>query len=295
MRVFFSPIRSLDLFAKRGNPVLLLQLQISTGETENSSVLTRTMGDYQELVILVGVALFLTLGKCSDSCRGENGHAGVPGTSGRDGWPGEKGQKGEPAVKKNDPVDVGVLWNLKGEPGNRGAQGSMGTQGFAGVTGPGGPAGHPGRPGPDGRGQGENSPQQSRSAFSAIRTENSLPRLNQPVTFQRTVVNTMGDFNTATGHFTCRVAGVYYFTFHSVAKVSMCLQIASDGAAPQRLGFCDYHKDRNDQVLSGGVVLKLVAGQKVWLQSFRDQQTDVGDISEKQIIFNGFLLFQDAE
>lgn len=50
------------------------------------------------------------------------------------------------------------------------------------------------------------------------------------------------------------------------------------------------------QVLSGGVVLQLRVGQKVWLESFRDNQRDgdVNDTNEKQIIFNGFLLFNDV-
>lgn len=49
------------------------------------------------------------------------------------------------------------------------------------------------------------------------------------------------------------------------------------------------------QVLSGGVVLQLTAGHRVWLQPFRDEQTDgdKNDIRDKRIIFNGFLLFSD--
>ena len=51
------------------------------------------------------------------------------------------------------------------------------------------------------------------------------------------------------------------------------------------------------QVLSGGAVIQLRAGQKVWLESFRDQQrdTDARDLNDKQIIFSGFLLFSDSE
>lgn len=49
------------------------------------------------------------------------------------------------------------------------------------------------------------------------------------------------------------------------------------------------------QILTGGVVLQLVAGQKVWLESFRDVQTskDLEDKHEKKIMFNGFLIFSN--
>nr|ABV57766.1 C1q-like-2 [Siniperca chuatsi] len=251
------------------------------------------MGGYYGLAVLVGVASLLTTGQCDVSCSGTDGHPGQAGAPGRNGWPGAKGEKGEPAARAEGPVDAGVLLMLKGEIGSRGLQGAMGPKGYRGDLGPAGRPGNPGRPGADGKsiGHGQHALQQAHSASSAIRTDVSYPRYNQPVTYQNTVVNKPGDFNAATGHFTCRVPGVYYFTFHSVAKVSMCLYIATD-APFNKLGFCDYNRNA-DQVLSGGVVLQLAARQKVWLESFRDQQTDPGvrDTREKQIIFSGFLLF----
>ncbi|XP_071349059.1 otolin-1-like [Trachinotus anak] len=253
------------------------------------------MGGYDGLVVLVGVALLLTTGRCDTSCGGTDGSPGVAGTPGRDGRAGMKGEKGEPAVKAEGPVDEVVLLTLKGEMGNRGLQGVMGPKGYRGDLGATGRPGQPGRPGPDGKniGHGQQSAQQGHSAFSAIRTDNSLPRYEQRVTYQTIVVNKPGDFDKNTGYFTCRVPGVYYFSFHSMSKVSMCLRIASD-ALNEKLGFCDYNRN-NDQVLSGGVVLQLTARQKVWLESFRDQQpsTDQRDTRDKYIIFNGFLLFSN--
>ncbi|XP_051270039.1 complement C1q subcomponent subunit C [Dicentrarchus labrax] len=257
------------------------------------------MGGYYGLAVLVGVALLLTTGQCDVSCRGTDGRAGEDGIPGRDGWPGVKGEKGEPAVMSRGPVDPDVLLRLKGEMGSRGIQGVMGPKGYRGELGAGGRPGSPGRPGPDGRslGQGVHSPQQARSAFSVMRNDDSYPRYNQVVTYQTTVVNTPGDFNAATGYFTCRVPGVYYFTFHSAARTSICLRIASE-ALLNKLGFCDYNKNRNyDQVLSGGVVLELTARQRVWLESFEDEQaaSEQRDTRAKQIIFSGFLLFTHQE
>ncbi|XP_045932411.1 complement C1q subcomponent subunit A-like [Micropterus dolomieu] len=259
------------------------------------------MGDYYGLVVLVGVASLLTTSPCDASCSGTDGHAGVQGAPGRNGWPGPKGEKGDPAVMASGPVDVDVLMRLKGETGSRGLPGAMGPKGYRGDLGAAGQPGNIGRPGPAGKSsaQGQNSDQQARSAFSAIRTTTDYPRYNQIVTYQNVVVNKPANFNAATGQFICKVSGVYYFTFHSVAKVSICLYIATD-APYNKLGFCDYNHSKNmhrnqDQVLSGGVVLQLTAGQKVWLESFKDQQIDADarDTREKQIIFSGFLLFSN--
>ncbi|XP_073324365.1 complement C1q subcomponent subunit A-like [Pagrus major] len=253
------------------------------------------MGGYYGLLVLVGVALLLTTGQCDVSCTGTDGRAGEAGIPGRNGRAGAKGEKGEPAVMASGPVDPAVLLRLKGERGSRGRQGLMGPKGYQGEVGPAGHPGLPGRPGPEGKniGQGVHSPQQARSAFSVMRTDSSYPAFNQIVTYQTTVVNTGGVFSAATGHFTCKVSGVYYFTFNSVAKVSICLRIASDPPF-DKLGFCDY-KGNGDQVLSGGAVLQLRVGQRVWLESFKDQQrdTDARDTQDKQIIFSGFLLFSE--
>ncbi|XP_034388041.1 complement C1q subcomponent subunit A [Cyclopterus lumpus] len=256
------------------------------------------MGGYYGMAALVGVALLLTTGQCDVGCRGTDGRAGESGASGRDGYAGAKGDKGEPAVMDDGPVDDGVLLALKGEAGSRGPQAVMGPKGFRGHLGGAGDPGGLGSPGPEGKSIGQGgqlSPQQGRSAFSVIRTDNSYPPVGQVVTFQSTVVNTLLDFDLTTGHFVCRVPGVYYFTFHSVAKVSVCLYIIST-ALTEELGFCDYNRN-TDQVLSGGVVLTLTAGQKVWLQSFKGEQkvSEIRDSQEKRIIFSGFLLFSNPE
>ncbi|XP_018518856.1 complement C1q subcomponent subunit C [Lates calcarifer] len=255
------------------------------------------MRGYYGLAVLVGVASLLMTSQCDPNCAGVDGSAGVAGAPGRDGLPGAKGEKGQPAKMADGPVDPSVLLRLKGEMGNRGLQGVMGPKGFCGDLGTAGHPGQPGHPGPDGKsiGHGQHPSQQARSAFSVMRTDNSYPPYDQRVTYQTTVVNKPEDFNAATGEFICRVPGVYYFTFHSVAKVSMCLRIVTD-AMERKVGFCDHNRN-NDQVLSGGVVLQLAKDQKVWLESFMDQQTSTerNDIREKKIIFNGFLLFANTE
>ncbi|XP_030585546.1 complement C1q subcomponent subunit A [Archocentrus centrarchus] len=261
------------------------------------------MGGNYVLAVMVGVAILLEAVQCDVSCKGADGHPGDSGTSGRDGLRGAKGEKGEPATMAAGPVDLDVLLRLKGETGSRGVQGPIGPKGFRGDLGAAGSPGLPGPPGPDGKGIGQGqhaSHQDAHSAFSVIRTERRYPPYSQIVTYQETVVNINNDVSTATGIFTCRISGTYYFNFQSMAKVSMCLYIAYDDSTdpPQqkKLGFCDYNSKSSQnigQVLTGGVVLNLAPGQRVWLESFRDQQgdNDLRDGNEKKIIFNGFLLF----
>ncbi|KAM6927290.1 complement C1q subcomponent subunit C-like [Xenentodon cancila] len=249
-----------------------------------------------ELALLVGMALLLSTVQCDVSCTGTDGKAGEPGTPGREGWPGVKGEKGEPVVMATGPVDPNVLMRLRGEKGSRGPQGSMGPKGYAGDLGAAGHPGAAGPPGPHGKSIGhsqQSSNQEAHSAFAVIRTSSAYPSYSQKITFDNTVVNTPGDLNANTGIFTCRIPGVYYFTFNSVAKVSLCLGIASD-ALDNKVVFCDYSR-RYEQVLSGSIVLQLAEGQTVWLESVRDQQSDAEarDTREKKIFFNGFLLFSN--
>lgn len=249
------------------------------------------MGASYWLLLLVGGASFLSIIR-GDFCRND-GQPGVKGEPGRDGLPGDKGEKGAPAVLKDSFVSPFDLLRLKGDMGPQGSQGPVGPKGYQGRLGLSGPPGLPGNPGLGGGvqlGQSAGSSQRP-SAFSAIRTSNLYPRIGQRVTFDSTAVNIPLDLNKDTGYFTCSSPGVYYVTFHCFSKASTCLSINSDSIS-DKVGFCDYNRNK-EQVLSGGVVLQLTQGQRVWLESFRDQQldADLRDQQPKQIIFNGFRLF----
>uniref|UniRef100_A0A3B3ZHP4 C1q domain-containing protein n=1 Tax=Periophthalmus magnuspinnatus TaxID=409849 RepID=A0A3B3ZHP4_9GOBI len=247
------------------------------------------MGGSYWLLLLVGGILLLSI-NCGDASCPQDGRPGVNGGPGRDGLPGPKGEKGEPAVYF--PVDQLCLASLSGISGPRGAQGPMGPKGYSGQLGPRGEPGSTGKPGPDGVqiGQGEGFRREYSSTnvlFSVVR-ETRYVQLK----YSAVVLTNPSEFNLQTGVFTCSAPGIYYFTFNSVAKVSMCLAINSN-TLNARLGFCDHNNRNLDQVLSGGVVLQLEAGQQVWLESFREiqQSSDFNDRRDKQVIFNGFLLF----
>ncbi|KAM3837919.1 complement C1q subcomponent subunit B-like [Diretmus argenteus] len=254
------------------------------------------MGGYYGLAFLVGVASLLSTGQCDVSCRGQDGRPGEAGVLGRNGMPGPKGEKGEPAVMAAGPEVGGVLLKLKGEQGSRGSPGIMGPKGLYGDLGHAGPYGEPGIPGPPGVGgmRSNQDTTHTQAAFSVVRTSVSYPAYDQRITFQKANINEQASrVQRVTGVFTCKVPGVYYFVFHSMSKVSMCLRLVSQALGDKKLGFCDYNTRNQPQLLSGGVVLQLAVGEVVWLESFKDQQpaSVLTDNQEKQIVFTGFLIF----
>lgn len=278
-------------FSKKGNLSPLLHFQ--------TSQIATAMGAFNGFAVLVGLTLLLLAASCDASCKGVDGRPGEAGPKGRDGQPGMKGQKGEPAVRVEGPVDPSLLLRLKGDRGNPGPQGPIGPKGFRGELGAPGMPGQPGPPGPEGRNADSGqllSSQMAHSAFSAVRTSSTYPPFTQKITFQTVVVNKYNDFDNNTGIFTCRIPGFYYFTFHSVSKVSMCLALVRD-RDEEKIVFCNINSRRYEQVLSGGVVLELTAQQRVWLESYKGSisQATSSDRNEKQIIFNGFLIFSNSE
>ncbi|KFO14980.1 Complement C1q subcomponent subunit B, partial [Balearica regulorum gibbericeps] len=123
---------------------------------------------------------------------GVPGLPGMPGVPGKDGRDGLKGAKGEPG--KTGPI---------GPPGPPGDPGMMGTAGEPGPMGPPGPQGDSG-----------DYKATLKSAFSAARTVSSYPRRDLPIRFDRIITNEKGHYENRYGRFTCRVPGIYYFTYH---------------------------------------------------------------------------------
>ncbi|XP_061105762.1 complement C1q subcomponent subunit A [Conger conger] len=239
------------------------------------------------LVVLLGLVF------CQDTCRVQDGKPGQTGAPGRDGRFGQKGQKGEAAPWMGTDMKTGV----KGSRGDRGFPGSMGPKGYRGENGQMGMPGIKGAPGPTGHSGGGLEGQQH-SAFSVERTLKNKPNNGVPVTFNTVLADINSDFNIVTGYFTCKTAGVYYFVFHSMSIGNLCLALKSDVLGTESLGFCDFNKNGNTQVLSGGGVLKLSKGEKVWVEPFKEGSNLANHMTNTQsrsIVFNGFLVFSSAD
>ncbi|NWT72266.1 C1QA protein, partial [Prunella himalayana] len=214
-------------------------------------------------------------------CRAPDGKNGSPGAPGRDGRPGQKGDVGEPG--KRNP---GIL-SIKGPKGDAGEPGPPGKPGMRGLPGFPGLAGMPGLPGPPGqKGPAGDVLEHPRPAFSASRL--SPPRAGTTVVFDRIITNQENSYSPQTGKFTCRIPGLYFFTFQVVSSGDLCLSITKNGLGV--VSFCDNNSRGILQVNSGSSVLSLALGDQVSLTTNPARGSSIYSGSEADSVFSGFLV-----
>ncbi|KAM6258738.1 otolin-1 [Spheniscus humboldti] len=227
---------------------------------------------------------------------GEPGGRGAKGERGEGGTKGEKGSKGEMGVEGIQGVD-----GKQGEKGEQGSKGEKGDLGPAGVTGPSGPKGvagskggrgAPGKKGSRGaKGARGDTAKLLRSAFSAGLSK-PFPPPNVPIRFDKILYNDQEDYNPSTGKFNCSVPGAYVFAYHLTvrgrpARISLVARSRKVAKARETL-----YGQEIDQA-SFLTILKLSAGDQVWLEVARDWN-GVYVSAEDDSIFTGFLLYPDV-
>lgn len=215
---------------------------------------------------------------CSYGTAGLPGIPGIPGKDGRDGLKGAKGERGIPAAPESH--------GTKGEKGDSGTKGPAGKNGPLGPPGPGGDKGSSGPKGEVGISGSHKHLHQS--AFTVARSTNEYPSKNSRALFTKVISNKMNDYDTTTGAFTCRIPGLYYFTYHASQTYNLCVIMYLDKV--KKASFCE-HMSSNTQVTSGGILLALEKGQQVWLE-VNDYNGMKGGKMEDSV-FSGFLIFPD--
>ncbi|CAM4716138.1 unnamed protein product [Lepidochelys kempii] len=216
-------------------------------------------------------------GKGEAGIKGEKGSKGDTGVEGIPGMNGQQGEKGEPGSKgeKGDLGPAGVMGPLgpKGNPGSKGARGASGKKGSRGIKGS----------------KGDNS-KVRRSAFSAGLSK-SFPPPNVPIKFDKILYNDQEDYNPSTGKFNCSIPGAYVFAYHMTirgrpARISIVAQNKKIVKTRETL-----YGQEIDQA-SFLIILKLNAGDQVWLEVGRDWN-GIYVSAEDDSIFTGFLLYPD--
>lgn len=132
------------------------------------------------------------------------------------------------------------------------------------------------------------------SAFSATQTNSVVGDEHRALTFNRLKVNIGGDFNPDTGHFRCRVPGVYYFSF-SVGKFPkklLSVILVKNGENVQAIAYDDYRK-KGRKVQSQSVMISLKEMDTVWLLLQQSPQYALYSNAGAYITFSGYLKYPD--
>ncbi|XP_006002127.3 otolin 1b [Latimeria chalumnae] len=263
---------------------------------------------------------------CENGTKGEKGEKGNEGFSGFNGEKGDKGEKGD-IGEKGDPGDLGEKGvqgeigsqgvkgekgdigptgldgvdgtkGADGEKGDLGIPGEKGDTGLTGLVGPPGPKGNPGNKGERGaRGfRGFRGFKGSKGDMTAVQNVafsvglvKPFPPSGVPIKFDKTFYNEQNAYNSLTGKFNCTVSGVYFFSYSvTVRNRSLRLNLMVQGKRVVRSRETLYGQDIDQSSMF--VILKLKAGQQVWLEVFRDWNGMYAS-NEDDSIFSGHLLY----
>ncbi|XP_062843990.1 otolin 1b [Trichomycterus rosablanca] len=223
--------------------------------------------------------------------KGEPGEPGPPGARGDPGPSGLHGMHGNPGIpgERGDPGNNGN----KGEPGSQGPQGP---QSLRGLRGPKGDRGLPGKRGDRGlqgvKGTAGDALGRLRSAFSVgLSPSKSFPPSGFPVRFDKIFYNEENHYDVVANKFNCTYPGAYVFSYQITVR-NKPLRAALVVNGVRKLRSRDTVQGQDIDQASNLVLLRLAAGDQVWVETMRDWNGAYAS-SEDDSIFSGFLLYPD--
>ena len=226
---------------------------------------------------------------------GDSGERGGKGEKGEEGMKGEKGSKGDIGTEGKSGSDG--LPGAQGDPGVKGEKGELGPPGLVGPAGPKGELGSKGVRGSIGKkgsrglkGSKGEVARVPRSAFSAALSK-PFPPPNAPIKFDKVHYNDQGNYSPVTGKFNCSIPGAYVFSYHITVR-----------GRPAQISLVSWNRKqfKSRETLYGHeidqasllIILKLKAGDQVWLEVSKDWN-GVYVSAEDDSIFTGFLLYPE--
>ncbi|XP_072325513.1 uncharacterized protein [Scyliorhinus torazame] len=184
---------------------------------------------------------------------GMPGAAGASGSAGTAGWPGQQGYRGAPGASGAN--------GRNGSPGRKGLTGITGGRGPMGPIGPTGPMGDKGDRGP----MGPSGPD-TRLALTAFSTvyNGGTSAAPGPIVWHRIIFNADGDFQSNTGTYLVRIAGIY--RFHYILQVYsrnayVVFKVNDNTVWSTFQPFNSFY-----EVASAGILIRLRHGDRVWLE-----------------------------
>lgn len=132
-----------------------------------------------------------------------------------------------------------------------------------------------------------NQERRTRSAFTVQYNVRVHPPANTPIKFPKVIYNEDGDYDCETGLFTCKVPGLYYFSFQmQIYHKRLYVKLKHNSSTV--LEWFDQFDGRDEDIASGSSLLKLKSGDIVYLELLPDHEGLYGNA-----VFNGFLLYPD--
>ncbi|XP_072019797.1 uncharacterized protein [Amphiura filiformis] len=225
---------------------------------------------------------------------GNPGSHGIPGIPGSQGLKGEKGDIGQGLKGQSGDLGQKGERGLTGEPGAKGDEGIMGLQGLTGqqgIMGLQGQKGNQGQVGVKGD-QGEAGTSYTAppmSAFSARKTSiRHISSGTEVITFEAEDLDVGNDFNPSTGVFTCRIQGLYYFSFSFYPDDDYDCHIYLDQNDVHKAKIYKSGLNGSYLIHSQSVILSLQVGDEVKLVVANP--TYIMDSEDLTNIFNGYLI-----
>ncbi|MBN3312874.1 C1QRF factor, partial [Atractosteus spatula] len=187
------------------------------------------------------------------------------------------------AARGEHGVVVPLSTGAPGPPGPVGPPGKVGPRGYPGLPGVPGMAGQPGPPGVPG------TATRPRIAFYAALSE--LFTQQDVLKFTDVITNLGADYSPASGKFTCRVPGVYFFSYHILkdgeqmwADLMLNNQVYASSTAQDASSKFD--------TAANSAVLQLKAGDEVYVKLDGGQVMKDG-AQGRYSTFSGYLLYED--
>eukprot|EP00064_Thunnus_orientalis_P022293 superscaffoldBa00007394_g22485 len=115
------------------------------------------------------------------------------------------------------------------------------------------------------------------------------PSADKTLVFKRVFSNTGSGYSQDTGIFTAPVNGLYYFSFSTYGYNTHVMGAILMKNGARQISTYDNHSDDGSDSSSNAVVLKLVAGDEVYMELWDDGR--VFDNHNAHTTFSGFLLF----
>lgn len=126
------------------------------------------------------------------------------------------------------------------------------------------------------------------SAFTVILSK-AYPAVGAPIPFDEILYNRQQHYDPRSGIFTCKIPGVYYFSYHVHVKGTHVWVGLYKNGTPTMYTYDEYSKGYLDQA-SGSAILELTENDQVWLQLPNAESNGLYSSEYVHSSFSGFLV-----